>query len=373
MNKKITAAVVALALAAGAILYVTSQSRKPQHQAVVAMNLALSGPVAAASGEYPLAFEMGLDEQSKKLGLNNIPITVKKADNKGTPRDAMTAFQQQDASGFDAYISGLSYASVPIAPELKGRPLPHFAIAFVPFITEKFDNMFRLLPSYRNQGPKYVDYAKKRNAKKVFMLTSNNSFVEEQFISFVEPGLREAGITFSREKFDISLTDYRTLALKAQQSSPDLIIIDCLSFQMLPLIQSLREIGLAGDGGILCSMDFIFLLYGPTIPNAIQSVVAVSPPFEIPGRVAGADVWRTRYLAQGGKEPNFIQAYAYDTAGVLLQTFHQKGNLKPDSIRSVFPYVGVTGELDLDEHRDLVVDLGFITIDAKGERKEFKP
>jgi ABC-type branched-subunit amino acid transport system substrate-binding protein len=337
------------------------------------MNLALTGPVAAASGEFPTAFRMGLEEASAHHSVDSSLFKLNLADNKGNAKDAITSFQQQKATGFDAYVSGLSYASVAIAPELDDdRAVPHLMVAFDSFITEKGTNRFRILPNYKIQGPKFAEYVALRKAKRVYLLTSDNSFVGEEFSNFVEPSLRSSGIEFARESFAISTSDYRTLSLKALQFKPDLILIDCLSFQMLPLIQSLRAGGFKIDGNVLASMDFIFLLYGSEkVPEDVRGVSFISPLFEIPGGVPGADEWRKRYLARGGKEPNFIQAYAYDTAQVLVESYSRFGNVQTESLDKVFPFEGICGKLSLDKHRDLVSDLGFAKISLTGTREKY--
>jgi len=373
-NVKIAGLVIALVIVAAVVVYFSTPRLGGSGSGPrIALNLALTGPVAAASGEYPRAFQMGLDEAGARLSVDPARFKLTIADNKGTAKDAITSFQQQKATGFDAYISGLSYASVAIAPELDEGSVPHLMLAFDSFITEKGDNRFRILPNYKIQGPKFAEYVKLRNAKRVYMLTSDNSFVGEEFSNFVEPAMRSAGVQFQRESFAITTSDYRTLSLKALEFKPDLILIDCLSFQMLPLIQSLRAGGYKIDGNILGSMDFIFLLYGSEgIPADVRGVTFISPLFEIPGGVPGADEWRKRYLARGGKDPNFIQAYAYDTAQVLMESYKRFGNVRPENLDKVFPYDGICGRLTLDKHRDLVSDLGFAKVSLTGTKEKYQ-
>lgn len=369
MNKKLVAVIAFAVVASAVLIALVYESRDSDAASTrIAMNLAMTGPVAAASGEYPLAFQMGLDDACERLSFERDRFRVDVADNRGTARDAATGFQQQLTTGFDAYISGLSYASVTIAPELDEMDIPHFVIAFDSFITANGPNRFRLLPSYKLQGPMFVEYARAVGARRVFMLTLNNAYIEEEFARFVEPGLQAAGIEFQRETFELSATDYRTLALKATSYSPDLIMIDTLSFQMLPLVQSIRTLGFNMDRSLVCSMDFIFLLYGADIPEDVYGVTFIAPPFEIPGAVEGADEWRERFRDYGGREPNFIQAYAYDTAQVMVESKRRFGDVRPSSIEQVFPFEGITGVMRLDEDRDLITPLGFMMISPEGAR-----
>lgn len=369
-SRKAIIAVAAVAAVAVASYYLV-KPKANKDSVTIAMNLALTGPVAAASGEYPLAFQMGVDDSCSRLNIAPTSVIVKAGDNMGTPKDAVSVFKQQEIAGFDAYISGLSYASSAIAPELDDDAnSPHFMLAFDAFITEKGMNRIRLLPSYRIQGPKYVEYANQIGAKRLFIMTSDNSYVGEQFSSFVEPRLIEMGIEYGKESFDLATMDFRTLALKAKAFSPDLVIIDCLSFQMLPLLQSLRSNGLGEDAGtLLCSMDYIFLLSATNdVPEDIRGVAFIAPAFELPGESPDAEEWRKRFREKGGKDPNFIQAYAYDTAQLLIECQSRFGNVAPESILKTVPFAGLTGEINFDKNRDLIADLKFMAIDYNGRR-----
>ena len=152
-------------------------------------------------------------------------------------------FQSQKLRGFDVYISGLSMASLAIAPELDKMDTPHIFLAFDAMLTNGAPNRFRILPSYKNEGPKYAEYAKYRKAKRIFMLTLNVSPTEDEFTRYVEPELAKMGVEHVRERFEMSTADYRSLVLKAVAYKPDLIIINGLSFHILPLVQNLNALG----------------------------------------------------------------------------------------------------------------------------------
>lgn len=367
----IAAGLIALVLAA--IFLPRYLQKAPSQSAVkIAVNLPLTGPQAAFSGEYPMGLKMGLEEGSAAHGIDPAVFQLNLQDNQGSSKNAVTIFENHKRSGFDAYISGLSTASVAIAPELDKMDVSHFFVAFEAFITRDGSNRFRVLPSYKSEGPKYAEYARYKKAKRVFMLTLNLAPVDEEFSRFVEPELAKMGVEQQREKFDLTTTDYRSLALKAIAYKPDLVIINGLSFNILPLIQSLKSLGFAMDGNVLCVMDLIDLLYGKEIPQELEGVVFISPPFEIPGVVPGADDWRNRFRQRGGKIPNYVQSYAYDTGRILVEAYVKQKSLKPDSVKAVFPYEGISGKMALDADRDLVTDLGFVKIVAGGKRERIE-
>jgi hypothetical protein len=116
-------------------------------------------------------------------------------------------------------------------------------------------------------------------------------------------------------------------------------------------------------------MDLIDLLYGEKIPEDLYGVTFISPPFEIPGVVPGAEEWRTRYIKRGGKVPNYVQAYAYDTGNIIVESYKRFGDVTPESIKKMFPYNGLSGKMSLDVDRDLVTNLGFVKITKDGKRE----
>jgi len=234
-------------------------------------------------------------------------------------------------------------------------------------LTNGAPNRFRILPSYKNEGPKYAEYAKYRKAKRIFMLTLNVSPTEDEFTRYVEPELTKMGVEHVRERFEMSTADYRSLVLKAVAYKPDLIIINGLSFHILPRVQNLNALGFIKDGNVVCVMDTIDLLYGEKVPAGLEGIAFISPFFEIPGAVPHADEWRARFHKAGGKVANYVQAYAYDTGRLLVEAYVKQKSVRPASLKAVFPYEGVCGKMSLDADRDLVTDLGFVKIAAGGK------
>ena len=152
-----------------------------------------------------------------------------------------------------------------------------------PFALEQHDDWCSICAHYKIEGPMYPKYAKMRAAKRVFSITLNNSAIQEEFSSFVEPELKQMGVEFKREVFDWGFSDYRTLAAKAKEFQPDLIFINGFSVHILPAIQALRSQEMVKDGNVLCVMDFLDLLYNETPKSELAGVVSIAPPFDWTG------------------------------------------------------------------------------------------
>jgi ABC-type branched-subunit amino acid transport system substrate-binding protein len=359
------ALLVAAAVAVGVWLVKTNSTSGGKVQ--IATNIPLSGPIAAFSGEYANGLLLGVEEGCKEYGVPRDTFNVDVQDNAGKPAQAVSILEKQRLRGFQAYISGTSDMSNAIAKELDVSSAPHLLVSFDAFLTGKGANRLRILPHYKIEGPMYPKYAQMRGAKRVFSITLNNSAIQEEFNTFVEPELQKAGIQFKREIFDWGFSDYRTLAQKAKEFQPDLIFINGFSVHILPSIQALRAIGMVQDGNILCVMDFLDLLYNDTPKAELAGVVSIAPPYEIPGAVTGRGEWSARYRTKYGKTPNYIPAFAYDTGRLFVLAQKNAHSISKDALKAQMPFNGIAGTIAVDADGDFSSPLGYVKVTNSGE------
>lgn len=356
-----------VAVAAAVVLAVVLWPRPKPGGVKVAVSVPLSGPVAAFSGEYGNGLRMGVEDGCRERGLDPAVFDLDVQDNAGSPPQAVSILEKQRLRGFDAYVSGTSDMSNAIAKELDVAPVPHLLVSFDAFMTGKGSNRMRILPHYKIEGPMYVKYARSRGAKRVFSITLNNSAIQEEFDQLIDPDLKRDGVVLQREVFDWGFSDYRTLALKARDFKPDLILINGFSVHILPSIQALRSLGLVGDGNVLCVMDFLDLLYNETPKGELAGVVSIAPTFEIPGRAPKREEWAGRYKARFNKVPNYVPAFAYDTGRLFVEAYAKDKKVSKEALKGVLPYDGVAGPISVDGDGDYNAPLGFLKVAAGGE------
>ncbi len=357
-NAKLTlVALIALTVVLGIwrLYYVRSQqpssSQQVPERVRVAINLPLSGPIAAFMGPYPDALRMGLEDGFAKAGrpLNSFELNVQ--DNAGSPSQAVAVVQQQLARGFDAYVSGSSEMCTAVLPFVTSTGVPHFLIAFDAYMTSKCANCLRILPSYKSEGPEWVEYVKRRGAKRVALLTLNNAPIEEEFNRIVEPGLKALGTQFMRERFEWTGSDYRTLALKVQKYKPDAILVNGYSVHLYPIVSALRSLGLVHAENVLVGLDFDDLLYNGTPKQDLEGVAFVAPLFEVASS-AQLRQWKQRFEDRFHKRATWVAAYAYDTGFALATASLGKPKVSKTDIRAVLPFDGVAGRIALDVDGD---------------------
>jgi ABC-type branched-subunit amino acid transport system substrate-binding protein len=126
------------------------------------------------------------------------------------------------------------------------------------------------------------------------------------------------------------------------------------------------------DGSVISTLDFVDLLHNNTPKDELTGVAFIAPEFEIPNAVPGAFQWRKKYKEQFGKDATYVEAYAYDTGRIIVAAKKKGGTVTEETIRSVLPFKGITGNIQLDQDGDLISTLTIAKISADGTIEEIK-
>jgi branched-chain amino acid transport system substrate-binding protein len=351
------------------LVCICSPAANADGKIVIDGNLPLTGPIAAFSGQYPNGLTMGIEDACKQLAVPADKFKIDFQDNAGQPSRAVSILRKQMMDRMDFYISGVSPESLAIAPEVGNQKVPHLMVAFDAFICRNDQNRLRIFPHFKLEGPVYVEYAKKRHAKRVFIIANINSAYNDELDKIVEPGLAKLGIEYQRESFEFGTKDYRTIALKASKYKPDLIFIAGFSVHIYPILGALRQYGLIKDGNVLSTMDFIDLLHNNTAKAELTDLPFITPAFElssIQSKPAVSD-WSRRYEKAYKKSPSYVEAYAYDTGRILVAAYKKSGRSDVKSIRDVLPFHGISGDIALDQDGDLSIKLHVAKVSKDGK------
>lgn len=315
-------------------------------------NLPLTGPMAAFCGDYPKAFDMGIDDACKQLSIPRETFVIDFQDNTGKISQGVSVMRKQLLNPPAIYMSCPSPLSRVIAREISNAGILHLLVAFDAYICRNGPNRVRILPHYKIEGPVYIEYAKKLKAKKVFVFLNTNPAYNDEFDKIVQPGLAKLGIQSHREDFDFDNKDFKSMALKAAQYKPDLIMIAGWSVHMYPILGALRNYGLVRNGNVLCTLDFIDLIHNRTPISEIAGVPFITPQYEISSN-PGKKAWAKRFEQLYKKDPGYVEAYAYDTGRILVAAYKKFGKLDAQSIRKVLPFHGICGDINIDKDGDL--------------------
>ena len=321
-------------------------------EVVIAGNIPLTGPVAAYSGNYFKGFQLGLEETCAKLNVDCSEFKVDAQDNASQTQQAVSIAQRQMLESPAVVISGTSDASSAIGPFFDDKNVAHFMIAFDARIVEKGESRMRLLPNFKDESVQYLRLIDKLQPKKIFAMALNNSSNVEMFETVVGPEILNRHIDYTFTPFDFETSDFSNLALRAKEANADLYIVSGYSFQIYPLMKALRAYGIDASK-IVVTMDFIDLLYNGTPKAELEGFYFTTPTFEIPGALPAADRFRAAYKAKYGADPSYLEAYAYDTAALIVTAYAKSGRVDEGSLLAQTPFEGVTGTIVFDEYGDI--------------------
>ncbi|MBT8419924.1 MAG: ABC transporter substrate-binding protein, partial [Gammaproteobacteria bacterium] len=167
----------------------------------VAVNLPLTGPVAAWSGEFPNGFRLGIEETSAELGVDPKVFDMDFQDNAGKPAQSATVAQKQLISGFDVYVTGSSESAKAAVDQIDPLGVPNFIVAFDPFMAARNQTRLRIMANSKIEAPLFISYAKQRKAKSVYIIHVNSAYAVGEFREMVQPALEKDGIEITREEF----------------------------------------------------------------------------------------------------------------------------------------------------------------------------
>ena len=367
MKKKtilLFAAVVCLILI---ILLVANQNRG---KIVFAVNMPLTGPIASITESYPDGLVDGVRDGCAAQGVDFSDFEFDIQDNKGQNDLAVSIFQKQALKGFDALFSGGSAQTEAILQEAKKIGKPHFLFAFDAFMTEKDENIIRVVPNFKAESSLYVKYAKKYGAKKVFAISLNISAYEDQYVKIIEPLLKEADIQIVREKISLEFNDFRTLIARIEKESPDLIFLSTYAFQIQPMVVALREKGMIHDGNVYSTIDYIDLISMGLSLDLLKGVVFTCPVFQLENCTPEAAEWKKMWKEKHGKEPHYTAAYAYITGCMLVETYKRYNNISTESFMLNTPAKSFAGDIIMDNTRDLISTLTIGKLNSNNQIEE---
>jgi ABC-type branched-subunit amino acid transport system substrate-binding protein len=377
MNKKVIWLALALiVLIGGWYLFNNKKVVKPAEKEKtlkIAVNVPLTGPISAWSGQFPNGFNMGIEDACKKYNVDPKNIIIDYQDNQGNSKNSVMAFQKQKINLYDLLISVSTIPVNAYGTEADKIDKPHFIASFDPFITQNNDNRFRVMANSKIEAPLFIEYAIKKQAKKVFILQLNLSYAEEEFGRIIIPELSAKGISSKRELYDISERDFKNLAAKIKAYKPDLIFICGYSFHVQPIIKDLRSANLVKKGNVLSVMDFVDLTYSDAPYEELKDIAFVCPNFDIPNKISSMIDWRGRYFTKFNIKPTYVPAYAYDNALLIVKTFAENSGIvdKATLLKSL-PFEGINGLINMDAERDILSTVSLAMLNDQGVIEELK-
>lgn len=336
------------------------QTKTPTNEIRIAANVPMSGPLAYYGAAVREGATMALEEAKAKPGSALAGISIDWQDNASEPKTTVTILQKQILDNPTIYVSGVKPQTMAIKDEVTKLGLPHFVYIFDAYINASSANNLRTWLSYKIEPPIYLEYAKRRQAKKISIAFIRLPHAIEEFEKIIIPALEKEGIPVTVEGFDFGRSDFKDIAAKLAAAKPDLFILNGFQGDLVGLIRSLRPLSAITDGNTICTYD---LLDAAKILGAdeIEGIRLVAPLFETRPQESGIADWRTRFKARYGKEPFYTHAFSFDMMSAIgaAATSNPKPNTHEEWIKALrsVDTPGITGPIRFDKDGDMVTPL----------------
>jgi len=368
MDRKRIVGLIAVAVAVLVIvIYAIFGRSQPQPQTIaVGANLPLTGFLA----EYGAAVKDGATMAADELATADPAgprFRFDWQDNASDSKTAITVVQKQMLQPPNVYISGIGPSLVaPIMDKVAPQGTPHFVWTFdVVLRKDGKPNSFRTNVSYKIEPAMFVEYAKRRSAKRVAILYLLLPHAVEEFQTVVIPGLKREGVTdVMAEQYAVGKSDFVDLAVKIKEFKPDLLILNGFQMDLVNMVKAFRPQGLITDGNTIATYDMMdtTAILGAAELEGIRAVV----PAYIVSPSEKAAAWTKRFVARYGRKPIYTNAFGYDAMTIITDA-GRRLNLPASSTdwqRAIAAtnIEGITGPLRFDDGGDLRVPLAIAVL-----------
>jgi branched-chain amino acid transport system substrate-binding protein len=352
-KNKITSGLLLLAvtIAIAASLWHFTKS-KNQEPFVVAINMALTGPIANSGQLLRASAEMAIDELGPSGSLTGVNFTW--SDNKGLPAEEVTLALRSELS--DPAIHFIGYDTRAALSALGDDPTPVFSFSFMPSITSN-PKVFRNCVSYKLEHPVFVDFIKKQSPKKVAAVFLDIPEAQEEFQKFIVPDLKSLGWQDSDLlliPYSVVGADYRTISEKLKAFQPDTIVLSGFDSHLAPLIEALRSSAQIEPGKVIATFDLanVAKVLDPALLEGITFTIPDCLLNPGPKTQAFIESFKTRF----GRSPTYSDLAGYDFV-VVVNAIAQQTRLDSDPSRIISALAemsveGASGPITFDSEGD---------------------
>jgi branched-chain amino acid transport system substrate-binding protein len=294
----------------------------------IGATLPMTGPLASTGILINAAAQIGVDHVNRAGGVDGHKLELVTEDSQGSPQGGITAMRRLvQVVGVQAIFTMLTNvvsAQVPLADSLK---VPFLTIAQAPGLVSKSPYSFAHTQTLAQSADLYRLYWNKNHVKRVYMLVPNNA-VGPIIIELYNAACAKIGVTATSSVFNYGETDYRGLALRVKESTPDRIFLASSGgIDDTTIVKQIRE------AGVNVPIDLAANYWndptwqaaiGPYISNIVLADVAVDPK-------AGKQ-FEDDYRIKTGSTPSAIAALVYDSVKMFAAAIQRGGAYNGEAI-----------------------------------------
>lgn len=325
--------------------------------------LPLTGNLAFIGEGIRNGIEMSKEEFNAAGGIRGRAIEILYEDSKGNATDGLSATQK--LVGFDRVqfiIVNLTTVCLAVRPILDQKPVLSFFLSTHPAVLDGSPNGFRVFISGVQESTLLSHYAGSHGYK-TFMVLNVSDAYGKGTAYHLKSLLEKFGVVISVQEYNLSSADFRVIATKVKESSPDALVVIGYGREYPLLFRQLGEQGWSGP--ILGNLSFANLA-GQSLQGPLASQISYSAPgyFSAVTRLNSSQNFIDRYKRRYGKDPDFNAAYGYDNVRLLAQALSAVGDSDISRIRAylleVRGYEGAIGRVDMTHSGDSETDMQVI-------------
>lgn len=349
---------LALSLFLG-VSMISCDSKSDIQTVKIACNLPLTGDVAVYGEVVKAGIELAMSDLKASGALDSLNLEFDIQDNRSNNSETVGILRKQLFNKPNVYISGLDHQSKVIIEQITKEGLTHFTYSWEPFICEYGKNNFRTTINLEQESDYYVEFAQKRNSKRITIVHVNEPGAYTLFDDLVIPKLKQCGISeIKKEVYDIETVDYKSIASKIKQYDPDAIMLTGYDRHLVAMIKDFRNYKLIKNNNTMCGIDVLDAA-NLLSPNMLEDIRFACPQFVLDSN--GNEEWKTRFEKMHNRKPRYGDAYAYDMTYIIHDAFKRaEKDYSYDNINNLIKNTkikGVTGALSFDESRNLSLNL----------------
>lgn len=343
---------------------------------VVAVNIPLSGSFSRAFKGGFVAFKSGIEDELKAQGISLDKVYIDEGDNKLNSTEAITIFNKQEVSGFDAYYVAEAGTFNAVLPKLKQSGKPVFFIsASERLFKEGAPNTIRLFPHLSMESPVYNRFIQHRKAKDVMFIGSNVIVADEEYNNFIKPYCEQNELNCYAEMFSPAEKDFRTIALKVKDKSPDVVFIYASPDALYQLASEFKSYHIDLNKVLMTPVFLEVALNDEFSVEVKKDILFVNFDFYSTKAMSESGFleqdWVKSYMKEFGSLP---MIYYYESGRLLARGFVKYGkNVTAENIMELTPYQSVIGEVVMDKRKkELISTYSLSKVNDKGEIEEVK-
>ncbi len=336
-------------------------------------------PMTGSAASFGVACDNGVrlavEEINANGGILGAQVEVITKDDQGTPAEAVSGFNALLGEGVTAIVGAVISSCTSAITELANEEevVMITASSTADSITTEDDYVFRSCFKDSFQGEMIVEYAKEKGLKKGAILYATgdpySSGLRDTFVKCAE----SAGIEIVAEQStsDMAAVDFSSQLSTIVAANPDFIFTPYYYSALGPYI--LPQMRAAGYDGIVMGPDGFDGMESYTTGDLkVYDNIFFTSHYSAEDESETVQSFVKSYTDKYGAEAlNAFAALSYDAMYMIKQAIEEAGTTDSAAIRDAMSgmnYVGVTGDMTLDESGTPEKPVAILTFEQQGDK-----